>query len=39
MEELSAMRSHMRTKDQAKDPLEEFCKDNPETDECRTYED
>ncbi|OIC47272.1 hypothetical protein A7L55_20630, partial [Acinetobacter baumannii] len=36
VEELSAMRSHMRTKDKAKDPLEEFCKDNPETDECRT---
>jgi glyceraldehyde-3-phosphate dehydrogenase (NADP+) (phosphorylating) len=20
------------------DPLEDFCKDNPETDECRVYE-
>lgn len=24
-----------RQKEQKKDPLEEYCEDNPETDECR----
>ncbi|KAI0528953.1 hypothetical protein KFK09_001497 [Dendrobium nobile] len=40
VEELSAAASHAR--DRAKsssDPLENYCKDNPETKECRTYED
>jgi CP12 domain len=39
VEELSAAASHARDKNKGKDPLEEYCKDNPETDECRTYED
>uniref|UniRef100_A0A2N9IQL5 CP12 domain-containing protein n=1 Tax=Fagus sylvatica TaxID=28930 RepID=A0A2N9IQL5_FAGSY len=39
VEELSAAASHARDKKKGSDPLEEFCKDNPETDECRTYED
>ncbi|CAA6662002.1 unnamed protein product [Spirodela intermedia] len=39
VEELSAAASHAREKAKATDPLEEYCKDNPETDECRTYED
>ncbi|CAL9071959.1 unnamed protein product [Musa textilis] len=39
VEELSAAASHARDKLKASDPLEEYCKDNPETDECRTYED
>lgn len=39
VEELSAAASHARDKAKTSDPLEEFCKDNPETDECRTYED
>ncbi|XP_072981883.1 calvin cycle protein CP12-1, chloroplastic-like [Typha latifolia] len=39
VEELSAAASHARDKLKSSDPLEEYCKDNPETDECRTYED
>ncbi|PON61709.1 Calvin cycle protein [Parasponia andersonii] len=39
VEELSAAASHARDKKKSSDPLEEYCKDNPETDECRTYED
>ncbi|CAL9081107.1 unnamed protein product [Musa acuminata var. zebrina] len=39
VEELSAAASHARDKLKTSDPLEEYCKDNPETDECRTYED
>lgn len=39
VEELSAAASHARDKKKESDPLEEYCKDNPETDECRTYED
>ncbi|KAF4364555.1 hypothetical protein CsatB_005909 [Cannabis sativa] len=39
VEELSAAASHARDKKKTSDPLEEYCKDNPETDECRTYED
>ncbi|KDP28257.1 hypothetical protein JCGZ_14028 [Jatropha curcas] len=38
VEELSAAASHARDKKKESDPLEEFCKDNPETDECRTYD-
>ncbi|KAG1667954.1 hypothetical protein FOA52_008326 [Chlamydomonas sp. UWO 241] len=43
VEELAAAKSHM--KDAAKadpslnDPLEVFCKDNADADECRVYED
>ncbi|WOL04027.1 hypothetical protein Cni_G12748 [Canna indica] len=39
VEELSAAASHARDKLKDSDPLEKYCKDNPETDECRTYED
>ncbi|KAH7864120.1 hypothetical protein Vadar_026013 [Vaccinium darrowii] len=38
VEELSAAASHARDKKKDSDPLETFCKDNPETDECRTYD-
>lgn len=39
VEELSAAASHARDKKkQNSDPLETYCKDNPETDECRTYD-
>ncbi|GAB2298427.1 hypothetical protein Dimus_032493 [Dionaea muscipula] len=39
VEELSAAASHARAKNKDTDVLETYCKDNPETDECRTYED
>ena len=39
VEELSAAASHARDKKKGNDPLENYCKDNPEADECRTYED
>lgn len=39
VEELSAAASHAKDKRKVSDPLEDFCKDNMETDECRTYED
>ncbi|KAL4038910.1 hypothetical protein IC575_002548 [Cucumis melo] len=39
VEELSAAASHARDRLKDADPLEDFCKDNPETEECRTYED
>ncbi|XP_051141810.1 calvin cycle protein CP12-1, chloroplastic [Andrographis paniculata] len=39
VEELSAAASHARDRQkESSDPLENFCKDNPETDECRTYD-
>ncbi|CAI0469760.1 unnamed protein product [Linum tenue] len=38
VEELSAAASHARDKAKSSDPLEAYCKDNPETDECRTYD-
>lgn len=39
VEELSAAASHERDRKMASsDPLENYCKDNPETDECRTYD-
>uniref|UniRef100_A0A0E0JHJ8 CP12 domain-containing protein n=1 Tax=Oryza punctata TaxID=4537 RepID=A0A0E0JHJ8_ORYPU len=39
VEELSAAASHARDKlKDNSDPLETYCKDNPETDECRTYD-
>ena len=38
VEELSAAASHARDKKKESDPLETFCKDNAETDECRTYD-
>ncbi|XP_031497553.1 calvin cycle protein CP12-2, chloroplastic [Nymphaea colorata] len=41
VEELSAAASDARQKQKEidADPLEAFCKDNPSTEECRTYED
>lgn len=39
VEELSAAASDARDKLKDSDPLENYCKDNPETKECRTYED
>ncbi|KAG8071159.1 hypothetical protein GUJ93_ZPchr0006g45251 [Zizania palustris] len=39
VEELNATASHVRDRKKDNDLLEEYCKDNPETDECRTYED
>ncbi|XP_075507235.1 calvin cycle protein CP12-2, chloroplastic-like [Primulina tabacum] len=38
VEELSAAASHARDRKKESDALEEFCKDNPETEECRTYD-
>ncbi|KAG9457881.1 hypothetical protein H6P81_002389 [Aristolochia fimbriata] len=39
VEEVSAAASHLKDKLKNSDPLETYCKDNPETNECRTYED
>ena len=41
VEELSAAASHARDKQKEKDsdPLENYCKDNPETIECKTFDD
>merc|ERR1711959_333084 len=38
VEEISAEISHKKQQG-PKDPLEDFCDDNPEADECRVYED
>ncbi|KAK4273272.1 hypothetical protein QN277_021709 [Acacia crassicarpa] len=39
VEELSAAASHARDrKKKESDPLENYCSDNPEVDECRTYD-
>ncbi|KAI3892212.1 hypothetical protein MKX03_026874 [Papaver bracteatum] len=38
VEEVSAAASHNRDKKKNTDVLETYCKDNPETDECRTYD-
>lgn len=38
VEELSAEASHQRDKMKQSDPLENYCKDNAETEECRTYD-
>ncbi|XP_039008561.1 calvin cycle protein CP12-1, chloroplastic-like [Hibiscus syriacus] len=38
VEELSAAASHARDRMKDNDPLENYCKDNPETDECKTYD-
>ncbi|CAO2203249.1 unnamed protein product [Urochloa humidicola] len=39
VEELSAAASHARDKlKENNDPLENYCKDNPEADECRVYD-
>lgn len=40
VEEVSQAKAHLRQKLQLEqDPLESFCQENPETDECRVYED
>ncbi|KAK9819229.1 hypothetical protein WJX74_009586 [Apatococcus lobatus] len=40
VEELSASAADKKTAGASKmDPLEAYCEDNPETDECRVYED
>lgn len=39
VEELSAAASHARDKKKESDPLEDYCKDNPETKECKTFDD
>ncbi|ONI05347.1 hypothetical protein PRUPE_5G002800 [Prunus persica] len=40
VEEVSQAKADLRLKlETNKDPLESFCQDNPETDECRIYED
>ncbi|XP_039017019.1 calvin cycle protein CP12-1, chloroplastic-like [Hibiscus syriacus] len=38
VEELSAVASHARDRMKDNDPLENYCKDNLETDECKTYD-
>lgn len=38
VEELSAAASHARDRKKETDVLENYCKDNPEVDECRTYD-
>ncbi|ONK81876.1 uncharacterized protein A4U43_C01F33770 [Asparagus officinalis] len=41
VEEVSQAKAHLRRRiaESEADPLESFCEDNPETDECRVYED
>lgn len=39
VEELEAEASHLKANQTTTDPLEEFCKDSPDADECRVYED
>ncbi|XP_008799141.1 calvin cycle protein CP12-3, chloroplastic [Phoenix dactylifera] len=41
VEEVSQAMAHLRRRlaESDRDPLESFCQDNPETDECRVYED
>ncbi|GBF90866.1 hypothetical protein Rsub_03720 [Raphidocelis subcapitata] len=42
VEEISAAISHKKANDaatNANDPLEQFCGDNPDADECRVYDD
>lgn len=38
VEELQAEASHMQANAPSKDPLEQFCEDSPEADECRVYD-
>ncbi|GKB88165.1 calvin cycle protein CP12-2, chloroplastic-like protein [Tanacetum coccineum] len=38
VEELSAAASHAKDKKKQQDPLETYCADNPETDECRMHD-
>ncbi|KAF5190033.1 Calvin cycle protein cp12-3 protein [Thalictrum thalictroides] len=39
VEEVSQAKADLRRKLEKQDPLESFCSENPETDECRIYED
>ncbi|RWR72762.1 calvin cycle protein CP12-3, chloroplastic [Cinnamomum micranthum f. kanehirae] len=39
VEEVSQAKADLRRKMEKEDPLESFCNENPETDECRIYED
>ncbi|MGB2923989.1 MAG: Calvin cycle protein CP12 [Limnothrix sp.] len=39
VEELQAEAAHQRENVPAKSPLEKFCDENPDADECRLYED
>ncbi|PIA56962.1 hypothetical protein AQUCO_00700965v1 [Aquilegia coerulea] len=39
VEEVSQAKADLRRKLEKEDPLEFFCSENPETDECRIYED
>ncbi|KAK6947977.1 hypothetical protein RJ641_001450 [Dillenia turbinata] len=39
VEEVSQAKADLRRRLEKQDPLEYFCRDNPETDECRIYED
>ncbi|KAI3727305.1 hypothetical protein L1987_67118 [Smallanthus sonchifolius] len=40
VEEVSQAKADLRRKlDENKDPLQSFCEENPETDECRIYDD
>jgi CBS domain-containing protein len=39
LEELQAEAAHQRSKKKEKSSLQSYCEDNPETDECRIYED
>lgn len=39
VEEVSQAKADFRRRLQKEDPLEFFCQDNPQTDECRIYED
>jgi len=38
VEELEAEASHQKSAEVKKDPLEAYCEDAPEADECRTYD-
>eukprot|EP00208_Stichococcus_sp_RCC1054_P001789 CAMPEP_0206135530 /NCGR_PEP_ID=MMETSP1473-20131121/805_1 /ASSEMBLY_ACC=CAM_ASM_001109 /TAXON_ID=1461547 /ORGANISM="Stichococcus sp, Strain RCC1054" /LENGTH=116 /DNA_ID=CAMNT_0053527445 /DNA_START=65 /DNA_END=415 /DNA_ORIENTATION=+ len=39
VEEISADLAHKRDNKKKSDPLDEYCEDNPDADECRVYED
>lgn len=39
VEELEAEASHIKANKGSNDPLEKFCEESPEADECRVYED
>ncbi|GMN34657.1 hypothetical protein TIFTF001_004809 [Ficus carica] len=38
VEEISQAKADFRRKLEKEDPLESFCQDHPETDECRVYD-